>query len=1075
MNMIFNDELKGIKGSDKSVKKRFSEIQKNIKDKINLKQILLNVHAELDLPQNYRKSFGDIYEEYLNNEDFTKRDIPDNKSIICLWIMFYLISPLFSIFNLFAIFQSIYIMGTLTEVIGNSVSYYIKYFRNEKQNPFSIENFNDTYNIYYILLNKTLNDSLDFNLMMFLAFLGDILLKSKGFTFSIVIFCVLINGFSFYLLYSFNFRDYDIEYNSYSIFQILYLIGCYLLLFVGVGSSSLLSQQIIAESNFKFQKYIFDVRLDQEKYKRLDALDIKMKLKEENRKIKELKIKEEEKKRGYIPREMSLRTNSDYSDYFNEEEEEEDDEEINEDNIHNEKEIALNKNDNNIRNKNLEDKEKKNENKSTISYNANSQNKELINDKNFGKIELNNQITESKQFNNLPSEENMKSGQNKKKKKESRFRKVNKSKFNSFFQICLTTILAYFAKYFFNLYLNDIMIKDKQEILEKYSFNNSINIEEFMENSNSSTIDPVLYESIIKDLYHKSRSLYIFLIASYALSLFISWIFYKIFVCNLKKREKENQIENNGENNKKDKVDDSYRFCEVCGYTLYWENKKIEKKDLNGNVIPIQKYKCLKLFAETCINCYNEAICSGLLSCLFCHRDNEGDEFNCCCCCCINYNEKDYEKDQQFFCYCYQKRRKCYWINDFLTKDIKKIVPYLIEYFILRLTIIGFEKQYEINAIDLKIKDNYIFIFIGVFIGTFLLFLYLTLSFNKIIKLINIHQYDNQSNIVYHINLLSNEILSGINGILFFTSILSLVLSSFYQSNLENETKLFIFNENNYIILIPLLMTKFYHFTLIYFCLSYSEDNNKFDLIKGSTLIKLYLSAWDFIIWLIKLWVDQDSINSLYIIQLVCSSLVLLYFLIWLFLLMIKKIKNCQKCLEEILKLCYCLFSFLFCCGGCWYNSEAYDDVKCGCKCTCEGDDCESLEWTLEFKCCYCVDGNFHRWNGCCEEFNFCNPIDYLVYLICCCFCCGFCTFCECFNFKDNCVCKGCNCYCNFCEKCCCCQCCKSGYCCYCCDFCEILDCCACCNCIYCCGDKCGFDCYCCGKRLKCLCDPDSF
>ena len=47
-------------------------------------------------------------------------------------------------------------MGTLTEVIGNSVSYYIKYFRNEKQNPFSIENFNDTYNIYYILLNKTL-------------------------------------------------------------------------------------------------------------------------------------------------------------------------------------------------------------------------------------------------------------------------------------------------------------------------------------------------------------------------------------------------------------------------------------------------------------------------------------------------------------------------------------------------------------------------------------------------------------------------------------------------------------------------------------------------------------------------------------------------------------------------------------------------------------------------------------------------------------------------------------------------------------------------------------------------------
>ena len=36
---IRNLNVKGIKGSDKSVKKRFSEIQKNIKDKINLKAI----------------------------------------------------------------------------------------------------------------------------------------------------------------------------------------------------------------------------------------------------------------------------------------------------------------------------------------------------------------------------------------------------------------------------------------------------------------------------------------------------------------------------------------------------------------------------------------------------------------------------------------------------------------------------------------------------------------------------------------------------------------------------------------------------------------------------------------------------------------------------------------------------------------------------------------------------------------------------------------------------------------------------------------------------------------------------
>ena len=234
--------------------------------------------------------------------------------------------------------------------------------------------------------------------------------------------------------------------------------------------------------------------------------------------------------------------------------------------------------------------------------------------------------------------------------------------------------------------------------------------------------------------------------------------------------------------------------------------------------------------------------------------------------------------------------------------------------------------------------------------ATFFLFFYFTLSFSKIIRLFHediiLSKSENQDNEndknnakLTNLSILSNEILFGVNGILFFNSIFSLIFSSVFQSELENQEKEVLFKKHNYIIFIPILMTKFYHFTLIYYCISYTEDKKQFELISGSTLISIYLSISDLIISLIKNSCDGNSINALYITQLVISCLVLLYFLFGMLILFWDNslILDCFDCLVECGKFCFCFCSFLLCFAGFWYKPEAYNDLDCDFDCDCLG------------------------------------------------------------------------------------------------------------------------------------------
>ena len=259
--------IKEDSNTDKNIKKKYKSSDNEGKDeKISLineeenkeKKDLLKIFRRLeeDLESDQFESLNQIYNQYLNNEDITKRNIKPETTRCSLIFMFYVISPLFVIINLIGIFESITIMKIIFQILKNSIIIYINSFlRDNEAKTFAINDFNNKYNFYHLFFEDTRKESFDFNLMMFTAFLGDILLRSRGFRISTFVFGVG-NGLSIFLILGFTFVNYNAEDNTYTIFQMLHLLLCWLLLLVGVGASALLSQQIIVDSNSKYNKYL---------------------------------------------------------------------------------------------------------------------------------------------------------------------------------------------------------------------------------------------------------------------------------------------------------------------------------------------------------------------------------------------------------------------------------------------------------------------------------------------------------------------------------------------------------------------------------------------------------------------------------------------------------------------------------------------------------------------------------------------------------------------------------------------------------------------------------------------------
>ena len=109
----------------------------------------------------------------------------------------------------------------------------------------------------------------------------------------------------------------------------------------------------------------------------------------------------------------------------------------------------------------------------------------------------------------------------------------------------------------------------------------------------------------------------------------------------------------------------------------------------------------------------------------------------------------------------------------------------------------------------------------------------------------------------------------------FFNGVFSLIFSAFYFSRVN--FKDYVFENNINIIFVPILMNKFYYFTLNYDCSYTSEDNKKFDFISSSTIISLYMRIWDLIFMALKSIIKSISkkkfYSILFIVQIVISSI----------------------------------------------------------------------------------------------------------------------------------------------------------------------------------------------------------
>ena len=514
------------------------------------------------------------------------------------------------------------------------------------------------------------------------------------------------------------------------------------------------------------------------------------------------------------------------------------------------------------------------------------------------------------------------------------------NKFDYFIMICLTTIIGYFGKYLINILLNIFLTR------------------------------------VYKDNYDKRIFLY-YIMGLYASSIIFSIIFYQIFKVTIFEYDEK------GEEKKKD-----ISICQVCGYIIYREKSKPNKPP---------KRNCFTLCCESIQNCCNTTFCHLFSVCDICKCEPH------CSCRCCEYDFEDYNKNKEEFLYCYKTQRKSFWCNKFFSNRIqKKLFPYMIEYFILQLTKIGFEKQYDKH----KKSNTDIKIWTTIFIFSFILFIYFTLSFSKMV-ICNNKLDDDDEDEKYNengnkrlskleiITKLSNDILNGTHGILLFNGVFSLIFSIFYLSNISEEIKTYFFKYN--IILIPILMNKFYFFTLHYYCIYTSEKYQKFEIISNSSLISIYISIWNIILALIKTSIPEN-INSnqfncdkiLYIIQIIFSSIpalgVAVFIVVGLFnssgLYSCLMTCNCIECVKtfSLHKFLFCLVSFILCCGGCWnrlINFQEYDYNCCGFDDCCDiaGNCCDvyCLDNYIYCVCCYCDEKSLCFWDCCYENCYSCK------------------------------------------------------------------------------------------------------
>ena len=211
-----------------------------------LEKILERLHSILTTSK--RKSYDEIYKKYyFPEDDILKREMIQNITKFKK-VVFYLLIFFIGISSISVTFSSFSIQNSLYDLLKTSVKIYFEY-NNENNTDYRPLKFHEYY------YNQTYSEALNLNINLFSIFniIGNIPLKAWGFTISYFFFsCFSIISF---LMLSYIENDEKEMLNpKISTFDLLYILFAYIFLLLGSGSSSLMSQQIIIEYYFKFQK-----------------------------------------------------------------------------------------------------------------------------------------------------------------------------------------------------------------------------------------------------------------------------------------------------------------------------------------------------------------------------------------------------------------------------------------------------------------------------------------------------------------------------------------------------------------------------------------------------------------------------------------------------------------------------------------------------------------------------------------------------------------------------------------------------------------------------------------------------
>ena len=245
------------KGEDKEKEKEEYNEQENfiIKREKDEKEKLQKKLKELEgkLEKNTNKTIPESYEDYLNNEDITKRNIKEGTNECLIAFMFYVIAPIFGVIFLIGIFQIISLKKALSGLIKRSLKDYYQCQIRSNCNMTIISNMTE-YRFYDYFYESSMNETIDFNLMMITAFIGELFLKSRGFRISSGTLSIINVGCMFWI-YNFDTSLKEDSKEYFSIIKVISMIVCYIILLIGIGGSALLSQKILIDSHLKYKEH----------------------------------------------------------------------------------------------------------------------------------------------------------------------------------------------------------------------------------------------------------------------------------------------------------------------------------------------------------------------------------------------------------------------------------------------------------------------------------------------------------------------------------------------------------------------------------------------------------------------------------------------------------------------------------------------------------------------------------------------------------------------------------------------------------------------------------------------------